>query len=149
MKVFQVFNGFCYYDATSLYPNAEEAAKHYSPDTHFVDAPDYVFESWGFDEAKEGDERFIRPEAPEGWEYDEDTGTFRPILTPSQKRENAYNTEAIIDWGGGKITVTSAAQLWQYYAAEGNEKADELSALIREAKAKIREMYPDEESEGE
>lgn len=78
MKVFQIVKGFCYYDATRLYPNAAEAAKHYSPDTLWVDAPDYVFESWGYDEAKEGDERFIRPTPPEGWEYDPGTGTFYP-----------------------------------------------------------------------
>lgn len=66
-------------------------------------------------------------------------------LTPAQQRENAYNTEAIIEWDGGMITVTEAAQLWQYYAAEGNEKADMLTALIAQAKAEIREKYPDVE----
>ena len=76
MKVFQIVNGFCHYDATFLYPNAAEAAKHYSPDTLWADAPDYVFTGWGYDAAKEGDERFMRPQAPEGWIYDPDTGTF-------------------------------------------------------------------------
>lgn len=78
MKVFQIVRGFCHYDATRLYPNAAEAAKHYSPDTLWVDAPDYVFLSWGYDESKEGDERFIQPQPPEGWLYDEGTGTFYP-----------------------------------------------------------------------
>lgn len=76
MKVFQIFKGFCYYDATHLYANAAEAAKHYSPDTLWADAPDYVFIGWGCDETKEGDERFIKPQAPEGWLYDPNTGTF-------------------------------------------------------------------------
>ena len=68
------------------------------------------------------------------------------LPTPAQKREEAYNTQAIIDWNGSKLTVTGAAQLWQYYAAEGNTaKTDELTALIAEAKASIREQYPDEE----
>lgn len=65
--------------------------------------------------------------------------------TPAELRENAYDTEAIISWDGELITVTAAAQLWQYYAAEGNAKADELQALIAAAKAEIRTKYPDEE----
>lgn len=67
-----------------------------------------------------------------------------PTLTPAEQREAAYNTAKIIPWEGGTITVTEAAQLWQYYAAEGNPKAEQLQALIAAAKAEIREEYPDE-----
>ena len=64
----------------------------------------------------------------------------------TQLREEAYNTQAIIEWHGEMLTVTKAAQLWQYYAAEGNTaKMDELTALIAAAKQAIREQYPDEE----
>jgi hypothetical protein len=66
-----------------------------------------------------------------------------PTLSPAQQREAAYNTAKIIPWEGGNITVTEAAQLWQYYAAEGNPKAEELTALIAKAKTEIRERYPD------
>lgn len=67
---------------------------------------------------------------------------------PAQLREEAYNTQSIIEWHGEMLTVTQAAQLWQYYAAEGNtEKTDELTALIATAKADIRCQYPDEETE--
>lgn len=65
-------------------------------------------------------------------------------VTPAEQREEAYNTEKIIEWEGKLLTVTEAAQLWQYYAAEGNEKADTLTGLIAEAKTAIREKYPDE-----
>lgn len=82
MKVFQILNEFVYYDATPLYPTAEEAAKHYAPDIVFVDAPDYVFEGWGFDESAEGDARFIKPTPPPGWGYDDETGTFYPLNPP-------------------------------------------------------------------
>ena len=67
------------------------------------------------------------------------------VLTPAQQREKAYNTQAIIEWEGQMLTVTKAAQKWQYYAAEGNGKADELTSLIAAAKQTIREQYPDEE----
>ena len=68
-----------------------------------------------------------------------------PELTPAQQREQAYNTQPIIEWDGEVLTVTQAATKWQYYAAEGSEKANELQVLIADAKQTIREQYPDEE----
>lgn len=64
--------------------------------------------------------------------------------SPSKQREESYNTQAIISFGGEMLTVTQASQKWQYYAAEGNTaKTDELTELIAEAKASIREQLPD------
>ena len=69
-----------------------------------------------------------------------------PPTSPAEQREHAYNTQAIIEWNGEMLTVTQAAQLWQYYAAEGaSGKTLELTQLISEAKATIRKQYPDEE----
>ena len=66
-------------------------------------------------------------------------------LSPAQQREEAYNTLAVIEWEGDKLTVTRAAQLWQYYAAEGDtEQAAALTALIAQAKKEIRAQWPDE-----
>lgn len=67
------------------------------------------------------------------------------LKIPAEKREDAYNQEAVIEWDGERLTVTAAAQLWQYYAAEGNGKAAELQVLIVAAKQAIRERYPDKE----
>ena len=67
-----------------------------------------------------------------------------PELSPSELREQAYNTDPIIPWGGAMLTVTEAAQQWSYYAAEGDAaKTDALTNLIAAAKAEIREKYPD------
>lgn len=41
--------------------------------------------------------------------------------------------------------VLTAEQLWQYYAAEGSEKAAHLQELIAAAKQTIRDQFPDEE----
>lgn len=41
-------------------------------------------------------------------------------------------------------TVDEANRKWQEYQAEGNSKANRLTALIANAKATIREQYPDE-----
>lgn len=67
----------------------------------------------------------------------------KPLLSPAEQREEAYNTLVVIEWHGDMITVTQASQLWQYYAAEGSLTAGTLQTLIADAKAKIREMYPD------
>lgn len=89
-------------------------------------------------------------EVAEHWVYDPESGIFTEPVTatpaPAEQRENAYNTQAIIEWEGGMLTVTQAATKWQYYAAEADTaKADELTALISAAKQTIREQYPDEE----
>ena len=91
-------------------------------------------------------------EVNQNWLYNPETGVFNePVaetepITPAQQREEAYNTQAVIEWGGDMLTVTQAAQLWQYYAAEGDfEKTDELTGQIAAAKQMIREQYPDAE----
>ena len=143
MKIFQVMNSICHWDATNQYPTLESTVDKFASDVIFVEAPDYVREGWGY-----LDGVFIRPTPPPGWIYDEYSGTFSPIdapdLTPAKKREQAYNFETIVKWEGAEITVTEAADRWKYYAAEGSEKAAELTALIKDAKASIRAMFPDE-----
>ena len=66
-----------------------------------------------------------------------------PELTAEELREIAYNTEEIIEWEDKMITVTHAALLWQYYAAEGSDRASQLTTLIASAKAAIRERIHD------
>lgn len=77
------------------------------------------------------------------WIPGEMPGPVEP--THSEQREQAYNTQAVIEWDGEMLTVTQAATKWQYYAAEGSPKADELQVLIASAKQTIREQFPDEE----
>lgn len=79
MKIFQIAFGICHYDMTPLYRNAEDARQFYPPDSVIVDAPDYVFEGWGFDETAEGENRFIKPTPPEGFAYSDEYGCFYEI----------------------------------------------------------------------
>lgn len=90
MKIFQIVNGFCHWCTpfTSL-----EETKGFPPDCIFVEAPDYVNEQWGYDDTKEGDERFIHPEPPEGWAFDEETGTFYPLDAVPQMLADAQNAK--------------------------------------------------------
>lgn len=77
---------------------------------------------------------------------EQDFGVKSTPTSPAEKRELAYNTQPCIELDGDMLTVTQAAQQWSYYAAEGRtDKTDSLTALIAEAKASIREQYPDEE----
>ena len=66
-----------------------------------------------------------------------------PAPAPAEQREKAYNEERLIEWDGNMLTVTEAATLWQYYAAEGSEKAQALTTLIVKAKEAIRGKYPE------
>ena len=73
MKLFQVVDNICHYDMTHLYSSLEEAKSKYPPELQIVEAPDFVFEGWGYDPETKG---FIQPTTPEGWVYDETTGTY-------------------------------------------------------------------------
>ena len=76
MKIFQISNNIVHYDMTHLYSSVAVARSKYPPTVQIVEAPDYVFEGWGFDPNEDGDARFIKPTPPAGWEYDDKTGTF-------------------------------------------------------------------------
>ena len=64
--------------------------------------------------------------------------------TPKELRERVYETETIISYAGDMLTVDEANRKWQEYQAEGNSQANRLTILIANAKATIREQYPDE-----
>ena len=76
------------------------------------------------------------------YEMQQDPAPTQP--TPAELREQAYETEPLIEWQGELLTVDAANDLWLKYSAEGSEVADTLSTLIAAAKAHIRELYPDE-----
>lgn len=123
MKIFQILNGRCHWQTpfTSL---AETVGK-FPPDCLFVEAPDYVNEQWGFDETQIGDDRFIKPTAPDGWVYDDETGHFYPegmleqLLIEAQNSKQGENnnllskflTDHPLTWSDGKqYGVTLADQ---------------------------------------
>jgi len=74
MKVFQIVNNICYWDATRQFPTVEDTFGKFPLDVEFVSAPDYVFEGWGYDRG--ATDPWIKPTPPEGWLYDDATGTF-------------------------------------------------------------------------
>lgn len=91
MKIVQILGGFVHWDASSSVPSLEAASRLFAADMIFVEAPDYVFEGWGFDPMQDGDARFVRPEPPEGWLYDDATGTFYPKNEPPPGQSDPYS----------------------------------------------------------
>ena len=149
MKIFQIFNGFCHWQTP--FKSLEET-KGFPKDCIFVEAPDYVFEGWGFDETKTGDERFIKPIPPDGWLYDDDTGTFYKELSNREKRKEFYTSgkcmkekdEFFVEFEGEILTVDSATKLGSSYEYRGEtNKSNELKELIKSSVKEIREKYPD------
>lgn len=78
--------------------------------------------------------------------YSEEQGIHWEYIpyTPEELRERAYETDKVISYEGKMLTVDEANRKWHEYQAEGNSKANELTTLIANAKATIREQYPDE-----
>lgn len=71
MKIFQIEGNICYWDATHQFPTLESTVGYFPPSVIFVEAPDEVFEGWGYIDGE-----FVPPIPPEGWVYDNKTGTF-------------------------------------------------------------------------
>ena len=95
MKIFQIVDNFCYYDATAVHPTLADTEGKYPPDILFVEAPDKVFEGWGYNPDAEGDARFIKPTPPEGWLYDDATGTFYPADGEKPKPPTTTDDEVV------------------------------------------------------
>ena len=108
MKIIQIVANICHYDATPVFPTLQSTEGRFPQDVLFVEAPDYVFEGWGYDSTKEGDERFIKPTPPEGWLYDDATGTFYPEneIAPSQKPTTEQRISTLETTKADKADVT-------------------------------------------
>ena len=106
MKIFQITDNICYYNATSIHPTLADTVGKYPPDVLFVEAPDFVFEGWGYDDTKEGDERFIQPTPPDGWVYNPETGGFKPInpIDPPEPSDEISDSEALAIIMGEDVT---------------------------------------------
>ena len=91
MKIFQIVAGMCHW--LTPFKSIGETVGKFPADCLFVEAPDYVHESWGYQDKDAdgnpitGDDRFIKPTPPEGWLYDDATGTFYPEEEEAKRLE--------------------------------------------------------------
>jgi hypothetical protein len=97
VKIMQIFQRFCHWDATASVGDIDTARQRF-PGLLFVEAPDYVFEGWGYDDNLSGDARFIKPVPPDGFLYDDASGTFYPAgsAAPSQVMTGKELTAAVL-----------------------------------------------------
>ena len=127
-KIMQIAYGFCHCDVTPVHPTLEDTIGKYAPDILFVEAPDFVFEGWGYDDTKEGDERFIQPIPPEGWKYDEVTGILYPEteIAPSEMptSEDQLRAEIAIMKAAVGITFVTLAELGSIDDVTAGEHVD-------------------------
>ena len=139
MKIFQILNSEIYFDMSNLYPNVESAKACYDSTISIVEAPDYVFPGWGYDASKEGDEQFIKPVAPEGWQYDDDTGTFwNPEVTRHNERVSKHaETSNDTLQALRKLREGDQSYDWQAWL----DKLDAYNKAIEDTQ--LQETYPD------
>ena len=83
MKLFQIVDNFCYYDATPVHPTLADTVGKYPPDVLFVEAPDNVFEGWGYDGVHSSSDAYGR--------YDAMFDDFYRFVT--EGRQNPYTLE--------------------------------------------------------
>ena len=114
MKIFQIVNGFCHWQ--TKYKSISETVGKYPPSVLFVEAPDYVFEGWGYDETQEGEARFIKPAPPEGWLYDDETGTFYPAEALPGIQEQKYN-QLTVQYIRNKYSIDEENKVVREYLA--------------------------------
>ena len=139
MKIFLIRNNFVHYDMTRLYSSVDVARTKYPATTQIVEAPDYVFEGWGFNPNENGNDRFIKPTPPEGWVYDEATGTFyNPSslveieLAELKSQLNQNNVKAVECFEATQAGVDAPYDMAQLYAERQSlkEKIAELEAQL-------------------
>lgn len=107
-KVIQIVNDNCAW--VTPFENVGVTVGMYPSDCLFVEAPDYVFEGWGYitqdDDGNyvSGDDRFVKPVAPEGCVYDDDTGEMvadadaPALLLAAQTVKQDENKELLVDF---------------------------------------------------
>ena len=139
MKVVQIFNGQVHCDLSNLYNTAEEGSKHYAPNILLVDAPNYVFPGWGYNSSLEGNERFIQPSVPEGFEYDIETGTvWNPKENRKIEREQLHaETSNDTLQALRKLREGDQSYDWQTWL----DKLDAYNKAIEDTQ--LQETYPD------
>lgn len=146
MKVMQIKDNFCTCDLTSQFPSlAYLKSIHPGLESQFVEAPDYVFPGWGY-----MDGQFIKPEPPEGWLYDDETGTFYPEEYEANRKEMRYQ-ELCNSKIREKYSANDENKIVREYLANPTDETkkqafDEYNAYVEESLAAARkEIYGDAE----
>ena len=142
MKLMQIKDGFCYCDVTAQFSTlANLQAIHPGLENQFVEAPDYVFPGWGYINGE-----FMKPQAPEGWLYDDETGTFYPEEYEDNRKEMRYQELCNLKIRK-KYSANDENQILREYLANPTDETkkqafDEYNAYVEESLAAAhKEVY--------
>jgi len=139
MKIFQILDGFCHWQTP--YKSLQETVGKFPPDLLFVEAPDYVFESWGYLNGE-----FIKPLPPAGWIYDDETGTFYPEAEKENILRLRYENKTV-EYISQQYTLNDEAKVVREKLAgiEGADLTfDTYNAYVIDCKARAyAEIYGD------
>lgn len=119
MKIFQIVNNICHYDATQIHPTLASTVGKYPNNITFVETPDYVFEGWGYDSGRMDESRFVRPTPPDGWDYDDTTGTFYQIGEKPQPSEIEQVRQQVSELQGQVSTLEADNAMLLYAVLSG------------------------------
>ena len=92
MKLFQIDGKYVGHEYTNKYKSLAEVRSHFASNIRIEEAPDHVFSGWGFDDTKQGDDRFIQPTPGDGQAYNPDTGEiWIPEETRGYERKHLHS----------------------------------------------------------
>ena len=137
MKIFQIVDGICKW--LTPFTSMSQIYERYPSSLLFVEAPDWVGEGYIYDTEKSGDERFVMPEAPEGFIYDDETGElveeekFPELLLTTQLRIQKENTDALAAYLSNRsVTFTDGKEYGVTFEdqAEINMNIAQYDALV-------------------
>lgn len=127
MKVFQVENNMCFWDATEQFPTLESTIGKFPPEIVFVEAPDYVHEGWLYIDGK-----FIRPSNKSSAKFLDENG----LNLFKQHMDQQYSSGLLFQitilknvWENNQATVLDArvlaSQEYVYFTSVTKENRNE------------------------
>lgn len=90
MKVMEMMDGNTRKHC-SEYSSAEEARKYFASNIKFLDVPDWVGVGWTVLENVEGDEKYLAPDLPDGWFWDDEGHPWNAVASCETQRNELIN----------------------------------------------------------
>lgn len=144
MKIMEILDNRCHHEYTE-FSSMEEARLAYPEGTiDLVEAPDNVWEGYGYDPSQEGDARFIRPPLNEGWDYD-DQGHPYDVLETRAFERRMYHESTTNDTMEAlrKIREGDQSHDWNAWLDLLDQYNADVSATVNQSSYPNKVVYPD------
>ena len=143
MKVMEIADGRTRISCPQ-YASAEEARKYFAPNIQFIDVPDWVGVGWKILDGVEGDGKYLAPELPEGWVWDEQGHPYNAVASRETERNEMINRadrdvlEAYRSRRAGDTTID-----WDSWIDSLENFVSEVRATIMQENYPIEVVYPE------